>query len=146
MRLHTKILRGRLINLPHLIWGQPLKFNLKGVSPGATLLEILISIAILGTFAVILLSTLSVGSISTNTSNVQSYAEDLAQNEMEYVMSYSYLTPPATYPVISNIPAGYMISASATPVSGYYTLSKVTVTVSRSARVLVTLDSLKASP
>lgn len=123
-----------------------LKFKLKGISPGATLLEILISISILGIFLVTLLSALSVGSLSTNVTEVQGYASDLAQNQMEYVLNYSYLTPPATYPALPDIPPPYTISAAAVAVDGNDTVSKVTVIVSRLSRVLITLENIKASP
>lgn len=123
-----------------------LKFNLRGLSPGATLLEILISISILGIFLVTLLSALSVGSLSTNVTEVQGYANDLAQSQMEYVLNHSYLTPPATYPIISDIPPDYTVSAASVAIDGNDTVSRVTVTVSRLSRVLITLDNIKASP
>lgn len=110
------------------------------------MLEILISLSIMGTFLVSMLSAISVSALTTRTVELQSYANDLARNEMEYVLSYTYLTPPDTYPLISNVPAGYTITASTAAVNGYDTLSKITVTVSRSSRVLVTLDNLRASP
>jgi len=110
------------------------------------LLEILISIGIMGVFLVTLLSALSVGSLSTGSADLQGYATDLAQNEMEYILNYTYLTPPATYPNIPDIPPTYTITATAVAIDGNDTLSKVTVTVSRSSRVLLTLENVKASP
>lgn len=119
---------------------------LRGASEGATLLEIVISIGIMGTFLVTLLSALSVGSLSTNATELQGIANDLAQNEMEYALNYTYLTPPATYPLIPSIPPDYSITAAAEAVDGVDTLSKIIVTVSRSSRLLLTIENLKASP
>lgn len=120
--------------------------GLKDLSGGATLLEVLISLSIMGIFLVTLFSALSVGSLSTNAIELRSYANDLAQGQMEYILNYSYLTPPATYPNVPDIPQGYILSAIATAVDGNDTLSKVTVTVYRESRVLITLDNLKVSP
>lgn len=119
--------------------------DIKISSKGTTLLEVLISISIAGTFLVALLSALSVGSWSTNVTDFQGLATDLAQNEMEYIVNYNYLTPPATYPLIST-PPEYTINATSQDIDGNSTLSRITITVSRSSRVLVTLEGLKASP
>ena len=85
----------------------------QGSSRGIGLIEVLITLAILGTIAIAFLSGLSTASMALIIADERATAESLARSQMEYVKNQEYdSTQPggeATYPKITGIPAGYSI-------------------------------------
>lgn len=111
---------------------------------GVGLAETLIAIAIMALTIVALLSAFSTGTLALSKGETKTTAENLARNQMEVTKSQTYLVAPASYPVITPVPATYALSALAEPVSGRDSrIQKVTVTVQRNGNVVFTLEGLK---
>jgi prepilin-type N-terminal cleavage/methylation domain-containing protein len=86
----------------------------QGSSRGFTLLEVLISIALIGIVAVAILSALSTSSKVVSSADERTTAESLARRQIEYVKSQDYNSTESVlnetiYQKISDIPAGYSI-------------------------------------
>ena len=84
-----------------------------GSSPGFTLIEVLIAVALLGIIAIAFLSALTTGSAAFIVADERATAESLARSQMEYVKNQGYdpaeLGGQATYLKITDIPDGYSI-------------------------------------
>jgi len=115
---------------------------------GATLLEAVVVLAILGTIAVIFLSGLATTSKAAFTIDEQATAESLAQSQMEWAKNADY-TYSATQYSPATIPSGKdYINYSATitaeslhnPDDG---IQKITVTVRHSGETVITLQGYK---
>jgi prepilin-type N-terminal cleavage/methylation domain-containing protein len=80
---------------------------------GFTLVEVLITIGLLGFIALAFFGFMSVAASSLVHADEQTVAESLARSQMEYVKNQDYVSAPAggvaAYPKIPNIPAGYSI-------------------------------------
>jgi type II secretory pathway pseudopilin PulG len=112
--------------------------------PGVGLAETLIAVAILSLTAVALLSAFSTGTMALNKGQTKTAAENLARNQLEFTKSQPYLSAPASYPVMTPVPAEYSISTRAEPVDGRdEKIQKVTVEVQRNGSVVFTLEGLK---
>ncbi len=82
---------------------------------GFTLIEVLVSLALLGIIATGILGALGTSSKATVTNDVQTTAQNLAQGQMEYVRNQPYdVGSPPEYALISNVPAGYSVSCTVT--------------------------------
>jgi len=115
--------------------------------PGVGLAETLIAIAILSLTMVALLAAFSTGTLALNKGESKSTAENLARNQLEFTKSQPYLPAPASYPVMTPVPAGYSITAQAEPIPGRDPrIQKVTVEVQRNGSVEFTLEGLKLDP
>ena len=80
---------------------------------GLTLIEVLISLALLGIIAAGILGALGTSSKATVTNDVQTTAQNLAEGQMEYVQNQPYsVEDPPEYALISSIPAGYSVSCT----------------------------------
>lgn len=115
---------------------------------GFTMVETVVSIAVLSTAAVALMAAISTGSLGYRVVDRQVTAARLALTQMENTKSYTpYLAPPASYPTVTP-PAGYGLTALATSVSGRdpNTLEKITVTVTHNGSTLKVLEGYKAIP
>ncbi len=78
---------------------------------GATLIETVIALAILGIVAVTFLSGLATTSKAIIITNKQATAESLVRSEAEYVKNYAYQYAASEYPVDPSltIPAGWSV-------------------------------------
>lgn len=115
---------------------------------GFTLVETLVSLAVLGTVAVVFLAGLVTINKAASIHDKQNTALSLAQNQMEYVKNSPY-----TYDVLeysqSPLPddtkyTNYSISITAEPLSSPDTgIQKITVSVEHSGKQLTILESYK---
>ena len=120
---------------------------------GATLVEVVIAIAILGIVGVAIFGALSGSSKAVITSDERTTAESLARAEMEYIVSHDYVGAPWSYRIPGTPPSwdlshtltgypGYSIDVSAAALSDNGTvrsgIEKIMVTVSRSGRPILT--------
>lgn len=124
---------------------------------GMTLVEVLIALAILGATAVTFLSGLTGSLKGTMIAQEQTIAESLARSQLEAIKNADYNTdkPTPTYQKITippeKVTAGYDViiavklldpeNDSATDDDG---LQKVTVTVKRGDKSLLTMENYKA--
>ena len=111
---------------------------------GFTLVEALVSVAILTMALVVFLAGLSTGVLSTSHSDRLSTAHELARSQMEYTKaqsfdplpsSYATVTPPSTY--------GVTVASSAIP-EGDSAIQLITVNVSKDGSVVYSLQGYKA--
>jgi type II secretory pathway pseudopilin PulG len=111
---------------------------------GFTLVEALVSVAILTMALVVFLAGLSTGVLSTSHSDRLSTAHELARSQMEYTKaqafdpvpsSYATVTPPSSY--------GVTVAASAIP-EGDPAIQLITVDVSKDGSVVFSLQGYKA--
>ncbi len=80
---------------------------------------------------------------SGNSTEGQSFAENLARNQMESVFNQAYQLPPSAYPAVTT-PAGYTITAEAIEeVPGDTNIERITVTVNRSGQDVLILETLR---
>lgn len=136
------------------LWGQVRKgakaldtrFALRN-QQGFTMVETVVSIAVLSTIAVALMAALSTGSLGYRVVASRATAVRLAVTQMENTLSYTpYLAPPASYPTVAP-PAGYGLTALATSVSGRdpNNLEKITVTITHKGATIKVVEGYKAN-
>ena len=110
---------------------------------GFTLVEALISVAILTLALVVFLSGLSAGVLSAGHSDRLSAAHELARSQMEYTKDAPFQAAPSSYPTVTP-PASYGVSAAASAVGGGDArVQIVTVTVTKDGATVFTLQGLK---
>lgn len=80
----------------------------QGRSRGFTLVEVLITIALIGAIAVAFFSFMSAAASALIHADERTIAESLARSQLEYAKNQDY-DPEATYTKIPNIPVGYII-------------------------------------
>ena len=111
---------------------------------GASLVEALIAVAIVAIAVIPFLAAFSTGSLAVGKADRQVTAENLGRSQMEYTKSQSYAVAPASYDIITPLPASYSVSSDATAVSGRdANIQKITVTVQHDGKVLVVLEDFK---
>lgn len=109
---------------------------------GALLLETVLVIFIFGMVGVAVLAGLSTASISKGKTEVQSNIEDIARNQMEYLLSLPYQDPPTSCSTIS-VPQGFSVTCEAEEyVVGDTNIEKPVVTVTFGATQVV-LETLR---
>ena len=126
-------------------------------SLGITLMETVIALGIFSSAGTAVL--LGVGAAHTSSDRVSASAvdENLARNQMEYVLSQTYVAPPGNYASIADdlslnisIPTGFAVTAAAQTyladdgLSG--AIEKVVVTVTRNDQSILVLESLRSGP
>jgi type II secretory pathway pseudopilin PulG len=112
---------------------------------GLGLVETLVAVAILGTSVVAFAAGLAAGSISVREQDEIAVSQGLAQSQLEYTKSYAYNTGALTYPTVA-APAGYSIAVAVSAVPGTDTdIQKITVTVSREGRDVITVADYKVN-
>jgi len=80
---------------------------------GFTLIEVLLSLALLGIIVAGILGALGTSSKATLSNDVLTTAQNLAEGQMEYVRNQPYdFEDPREYALISALPAGYSVSCS----------------------------------
>ncbi len=120
------------------------KSSLLSGERGAGLVESLIALAILAIAVTPFLAAFSTGSLAVGKADRQVTAEILARSQTEYTKSQAYVVAPASYNIITPLPAGYSISSNATSASGRDTnIQKITVTVQHDGKDLVVLEDFK---
>jgi len=140
----------------------------RGRSPGFTLIEVLIALALFAIIGAVFANGLATASRATITADVRTNAESIARTEMEYVKSQGYSTAPWAYLVTSS--GSPAVSGWPTPTwfdpvhklsdeHGDYTASvqaealgasdngiqKITVTVKHEGSEVITLQGYKVS-
>ena len=115
---------------------------------GATLLETVVALAVLGTVAVTFLSGLVTTSKAAFTTDERATAESLAQSQMEWVQSANYTDNATDYPP-APIPSGkdyinYSANITAEPLHDPDDgIQKIIVIVKRSGKQVFTLEGYK---
>lgn len=139
-RAHGAVSKGR--GEPGLARGQA----------GLTLLETLLSLALVGIIFGGLIGALTTSSRATIVTDELTTGDSLAEAQMEYVRSqvYDSVNDPPQYSVMANVPSGYTVICTATRLDpeGDGTadddgLQKVVVTVQRGGRTVATLEAYK---
>jgi len=79
------------------------------------MLEVLISLALIGIVVAGILSALATSSRATITNDVQTTAQNLAEGQMEYVRTQLYdgVNNPPQYQVLADLPVSYSVSCTA---------------------------------
>ena len=125
-------------------------------STGVTLLETVIALAMFSSAGTAVLMGVSAAHISSDRVEAHAIAENLARNQMEYVLSLEYVAPGGNYASVADdvilnltIPSGYSVSA----VAEFYladdftgSIENVVITVSRDAQSVIILESLRMEP
>lgn len=112
---------------------------------GASLVEVLVSVAIAGVVIVVFLSALSTSSGAVRTSGEKVTAVGLARSQLEHTKSSFYRYLPASYDAIT-APAGYSISVAASAVPGAgEDIQTITVTVYHHGRDLLSVEDFKVN-
>jgi len=112
------------------------------------MLEVLLSLALIGIVVAGILSALSTSSRATITNDVQTTAQNLAEGQIEYVRSQLYdSNNPPEYQVLADVPAGYSVGCTAVLLDPEGDgaddddgLQKITVTVSFNSITATTLE------
>lgn len=112
---------------------------------GLGLVETLLAVAILGTCVVAFAGGLSAGSMASNEQRREVVAQELAQNELEYVKGATFAPGAGTYPSVS-CPPGYALNVAVGAVSGAdANMQKITVTVLQNGQSVLTLADYKVN-
>jgi type II secretory pathway pseudopilin PulG len=112
---------------------------------GFGLVETLVAVAILGTSVAAFISGLSAGSIAVSEQDMTATSQALAQTQLEYTKSYTFIPGAVTYPAVT-APPGYSISVSVSAVpDADANIQKITVTVYREGEALVNVDGYKVN-
>ena len=126
-------------------------------SLGLTLMETVIALAIFSSAGTAVLLGVSAAHTSSDRVSASAVAENLARNQMEYVLTQTYVPAPGNYPSVGddvslniNIPSGFAVSAAAQIYladDGYTgSIEKIVVTVTRDGRSILVLESLRSGP
>jgi prepilin-type N-terminal cleavage/methylation domain-containing protein len=163
MRKHEKMKRTRLSNKTRKTLGGP--------SPGFTLIEVLIALALFAIIGIVFAGGLATASRAVTIADVRTRAESLARTQMESVKEQEYVEAPDggvhNYTKISGIPGGYTIwsmnrddeivnGGSTDPVIGIpwdsennidspedNGLQKITLVIKHEGREIITLEGYK---
>jgi Tfp pilus assembly protein PilV len=111
---------------------------------GVGLVEALIAVAILGLALTALLSAVSTGSMAVSRTEERVTAENLARSQLEYTKSQPFQPLPASYVTVTPSPADYAVAVTADVAPGGDSgVEKITVTVTRGGKELLTVDDYK---
>jgi Tfp pilus assembly protein PilV len=112
---------------------------------GFTLVEALVSVAILTMALMMFLLGLSTGVLSSAQSDRLSSAHELARSQMEYTKELPYQAAPVTYATVTP-PTGYTVTASASNVpGGDAEIQLVTVAVMKDGIPVFSLEGFKVN-
>lgn len=123
---------------------------------GATLVEELMTVAIISFGIVILVAMITTGVIGVRTVDDKVLAESLARSQLEIIKDAAYVADPGTSPYPSVTPiSGYIVtvsieywntgSGSFTPTQMNYGLQKITVTVSTGGADIIQTAAFKVN-
>ena len=118
---------------------------------GFSMLEVLLSLALIGIVVAGILSALSTSSRATITNDVQTTAQNLAEGQIEYVRNQAYNgNDPPVYQILADVPAGYTVNCTATRLDPEGDgsddddgLQKITVTVDFGGATATTLEAYR---
>jgi prepilin-type N-terminal cleavage/methylation domain-containing protein len=112
---------------------------------GFTLVEALVSVAILALALTVFLTGLSTGVLSASHSDRLSAAHELARSQMEYTKELPYQPAPTSYATVTPV-ASYSITASAAAIpEGDDDVQLIKVEVSKDGTVVFTLEGYKVN-
>ena len=112
---------------------------------GITLLEVVVSISILGIVVVLMIFGMSGGALAVKENGQELTVQNIARNQMEYIKTLAYVPSASTYPTIG-VPSGYSITVSVTSVPSTNTnIQKVTANITRSGVPLMTISDYKVN-
>lgn len=123
------------------------KFEVTDGEKGLSLVETLVTIAIIGVVCVAFAVALSTGSLAVSESDQEVTAQSLAQTQMEYIKGYSYTPGATTYPTV-NTTDNYSISVAVTSANNTNNdpnIQKVTATILRGGQTLLTVEDYKVN-
>jgi Tfp pilus assembly protein PilV len=113
--------------------------------PGISMIEAVVSVALLGLVILMMVIGMSGGALAVSTTDEQSIAQGLARSQMEYTKNYTYNASATTYPKIT-APSGYTITVNVTAVPDTdNNIQKITVTITRNGETLETLEDYKVN-
>ena len=113
-------------------------------SRGSIMVETVVAVIAFSLVGSAVLVGLSTAHSSASRTDRQSIGENVGRNQMEYIFSLPYQSPPHTYPSVS-APPGYMVTAAAEEfVMGDPNIEKLNVTVSRDGGNILVLETLRA--
>jgi prepilin-type N-terminal cleavage/methylation domain-containing protein len=120
------------------------RFKLKN-QKGISLVEVMVALAILGTAVAAFVIALSTGSLTITEQNKETTSQSLAQTQMEYTKNYTYAVGAVTYPVLPP-PATYSVTIGVMAVPGADTnIQKITVTVFKESKNVLTVTDYKVN-
>jgi type II secretory pathway pseudopilin PulG len=121
-----------------------IKLNVFKDETGLTLVESLITIAVIGVALVAFVVAMSTGALAVSESDQEVTAQSLARTQMEYIKGCPYDPVATTYPTI-NTTDNYSISVAVTsvPDADDDNIQKVTATISRDAKTLLIIEDYK---
>lgn len=112
---------------------------------GLTLVESLITVAIVGVALVAFAVALSTGSLAVWESDQEVTVQSLARTQMEYIKGYPYDSGATTYPTV-DATDNYSVSVAVTSVPDTDSnIQKVTANISREGQVLLTVEDYKVN-
>jgi type II secretory pathway pseudopilin PulG len=123
------------------------RLEVTGDEKGLSLVETLVTIAIMGVTLVAFSVALSTGSLAVSESDQEVTAQSLAQSQMEYIKGYPYAPGATTYPTV-NTTDNYSISVNVEAISdpdADANIQKVTANISRNGQVLLTVEDYKVN-
>lgn len=112
---------------------------------GASLVELLVAVAIIGTALVVFVAALSTGSLSTGELGQEAEAQRLAQRQLERIKGAEYDATGASYSLIP-APSGFGIALDVN--SSIYAdnnIQKISVTVSKDAQPVLVVEDYKVN-
>ena len=125
-------------------------------SRGFALLETIMAITIFAALGTAIMVGIRTANISGQVVDKQSIAEKLARNQMEYVLTQDYVSPPGSYVTIDaaqdvafTVDAGYSVTAQAVAFTGDpaivtdTNIETVVVTISRGSESVLVLETLR---
>lgn len=118
---------------------------------GFSMLEVLLSLALISILVTGILSALSTSSRATITNDVQTTAQNLAEGQIEYVRNQTYDNDnPPEYLVLADVPAGYNVVCNVIRLDPEGDgsddddgLQKIAVTVSFNGVIATTLEAYR---
>jgi prepilin-type N-terminal cleavage/methylation domain-containing protein len=100
---------GNVGNMKKVTLSSQARKAFRGSSRGFTLVEVLITIALIGAIGVAFFSFMSVATSALIHADERTVAESLARSQMEYIKNQGYNGTTRTYQKIPSIPSGYEI-------------------------------------
>ena len=115
----------------------------RAFSRGSLMVEV-VAVVLFGFVGSAVLAGLSTAHTSGARTKAQAVAENLARNQLEDVFSQPYLSPPASYGLISP-PSGYEVTAIGEEyVTGDSNVSRIVVEVTRGGGSILVVETLRA--
>lgn len=115
-----------------------------GSQSGMTMVEQLVVLGVVGLALTAALAAVGTGAHGLTATTTQNQALALAVSQMESIKSQPYSASAVTYPTGPAVPAAYTLSTGVASIPGTNTsVQKVTVTIVRNGKTVLTLEDLK---